>query len=111
MEDRAYDPFAPPDVYRELDPAACPAGHPPEIIALRVCAHCQAAKQRSGVWPSYCHVCHTERMYASWKRMEQERLICLVCLPMYADRIGQIRPVSRWDQEEGTGLAANPSRG
>lgn len=101
--------FRHPDVYQELDPAACPAGHPPEIVALRACSHCQASRQRTGEWPSYCHFCHTERMYASWKRMEQDGLICLVCLPMCADRLGQIRPEPRWSQEEGISLATHTS--
>jgi hypothetical protein len=90
-------PLTSPNVYTELDPAACPAGHPPEIIALRVCEHCQTANRRSGIWPPYCQFCHTERMYASWKRMEREGLICLVCLPMCADRLGQRRRELEWN--------------
>jgi hypothetical protein len=89
-----------PDFYQELDPATCPAGHPPEISTLRVCTQCETARQRSGVWPPYCHVCHTERMYASWKRMEQDGQICPVCLPMCVDRLGQIRPAAKLSQEE-----------
>ncbi|HEY7123608.1 MAG TPA: hypothetical protein VH540_06615 [Ktedonobacterales bacterium] len=76
-------------LYLELDPAACPAGHPPEIVRLRACPRCQLSRQQTGVWPTYCHLCHTERMYAAWKRMDQEGLICLVCLPMCVERLGQ----------------------
>jgi len=108
MADKAYEAAHPPDMYHELDPASCPAGHPPEIVALRTCVQCHTSRQRTGVWPSYCHVCHTERMYGSWKRMEQEGLICRVCLPMCVDRLGQIRPEAKWNWEGEAGGATNP---
>lgn len=47
---------------RSLIPAAYPAEHPSEIVALRTCVQGHTSMQRTGVWPSYCHVCHTEEM-------------------------------------------------
>lgn len=79
------------DIYQELDPAMCPAEHPAAIVAARSCLNCFTSRRRFVVWPSYCHVCHTDRLYGARKRMDQDGLICLVCLPMCADRIGQAR--------------------
>jgi len=102
---RLPDPDFWTDIYLELDPAACPAGHPPEIVALRACPHCRTSWQHAGRWPSYCQVCHTERMYAARRRMEQEGLICLVCLPMYAEWLGQLRKAN----EDQRGSKATPA--
>lgn len=91
-------PF-PLDVYQELEPARCPAGHPPAIIAARACSHCQETRRRYGMWPSYCQICHTERIYRARKQMERDGRPP-VCLPMYTDRLGQHRKESEGLKKE-----------
>lgn len=77
-------------VYRQLPAVACPARHPPAVLAAGRCDHCEAVVRRFGVWPTRCAVCGSDRSRAL-DLMQHQGYICPVCLPMQQDHIGQPR--------------------
>lgn len=77
-------------VYAPLPAVACPARHPPTVLAAGRCDHCAEAVGRYGVWPTRCAVCQCDRSRAL-ALMEQQGYICPICLPMQQDRVGQAR--------------------
>lgn len=87
LESDAPQPFT---TYSLLPAVACPARHPPAVLAAGRCDHCEAAVRRYGVWPTQCSLCWGDRKQAL-HLMEQQGYICPVCLPMQQDRIGQPR--------------------
>lgn len=88
LEEETPQPFS---VYRLLPAVACPARHPPAVLADGRCHHCDESVKRFGLWPTRCGVCRCDRDRAL-DLMEQQGYLCPVCLPMMLDRVGQPRP-------------------
>jgi hypothetical protein len=84
LEEETPQPFG---VYRLLPSVACPARHPPAVLAVGRCDHCAWAVTRFGVWPTRCATCGSDRDRAL-QLMEQQGYVCPICLPMRLDCVG-----------------------
>jgi hypothetical protein len=80
----------PLSVYRLLPAVACPARHPPAVLAAGACQNCEEGVRRYGLWPTRCDVCRSDRDQAL-DLMHEQGYICPICLPMQQDRVGQPR--------------------
>lgn len=89
----ASDAPLPFTTYVLLPAVACPARHPPAVLAAGRCLNCAEAVKRFGLWPTRCQDCHSDRDEAL-ELVERQGYICPVCLPMLQERVGQPRQVS-----------------
>lgn len=88
LRPRAGAEPAPFTTYTLLPAVACPAQHPLHVLALGYCERCSEAIRCAAIWPTHCAVCRADRR-AAMALMEQQGLLCPICLPLLQDQIGQ----------------------